>query len=170
MNFLNLAKERYSARKFDSRKIAEEKINLILESGRIAPTATNAQPQRIYVLNSEEALAKINEITPYAFHAPLVLLICAEKSEAWVNPYTKHNAAEMDVSIVTTHMMLEAKDLGIDSCWVCYFDADKVRKEFNIPENLEIYCMMPMGYVLEGTEPNQRHFDRKPIAQTVKWL
>ena len=170
MNFYELAKERYSARKYENKPIEVEKINKILEAGRVAPTATNAQPQRIFVLNSEESLKKINDITPYAFQAPLVMLVCADKSCAWVNPFNKRNSAEMDASIVTTHMILQAKELGIDSVWVCYFDTEIVKKEFNLPENIEPYCIIPMGYATEETKPSPRHFERKPLEETVKFI
>lgn len=170
MNFYELAKERYSARKFSPKKIEDEKVRKILETGRVAPTAVNAQPQRIYVLNSEESLKKINDITPYAFHAPLVMLICADETKAWVNPFNKRSSAQTDVAIVTAHMMLQAKELGIDSVWVCYFDTEVVKKEFNLPENIEPYCIMPMGYATEETKPNPRHFDRKSLEETVKFL
>ncbi len=170
MNFYELAQERYSARKYKPAKIEEEKINLILEAGRIAPTATNAQPQRIYVLTGDEALKKINEITPYAFHAPLVMLVCADISKAWKNPFNGRNSAEMDASIVTTHMMLQAKELGIDSVWVCYFDTEKVKKKFNLPENIEPYCLMPMGYAADDATPSPRHSQRKPLDETVTFI
>ena len=171
MNFYELAQNRYSARKYQNKKIEDEKITKILEAGRLAPTAVNFQPQRIYVLKSEEALKKINEITPYAFQAPLVMLVCGNVKEAWTNPHNSRNSAEMDASIVATHMMLQAKELGIDSCWVCYFNTEQVKKEFNLAENEEPYLLMPMGYSDEKLGlPSPKHSQRKPLDETVKYL
>lgn len=170
MKFYDLALERYSARKYQDKSIEEEKLNLILEAGRLAPTAVNFQPQRVYVIKSEENLKKINEITPYAFHAPVVLMVCADLSECWKNPFNGRKSGEMDASIVATHMMLQAKELNIDSCWVCYFDTEKVKKEFNIPENTEPFLLLPIGYAIEGSEPSPRHSLRKSLNETVFYL
>ena len=69
MSFLELAKERYSVRKFSDKKVEDEKLELILEAGRIAPTAKNYQPQRTLVLRSEENIAKLNKLTPCVYGA-----------------------------------------------------------------------------------------------------
>ena len=81
MNFETLIRERYSVRDYKDTPIEDEKLAKILEAGRIAPTAGNRQPQRIYVLKSPEALAKIREHTPCAFNAPVVLIVAYNKDE-----------------------------------------------------------------------------------------
>lgn len=87
MSFSTLCHERFSARKYIDKKVEEEKIAAILEAGRVAPTAKNNQPQRIYLLKSDEALQKIRGITPCTFGAPMVLLVCADESRAWTSPF-----------------------------------------------------------------------------------
>ena len=82
MTFMELAKNRYSERFFDPRPVEQEKLDQILEAGRIVPTACNYQPQRIMVLQSPEAVAKVRGLTRYAFNAPVVLLVCANMDEA----------------------------------------------------------------------------------------
>ena len=74
MTFMELAKKRYSERFFDPRPVEDEKLQQILEAGRIVPTACNYQPQRFYVMRSPEALAKVKAVTPFHYNAPLVLL------------------------------------------------------------------------------------------------
>ena len=98
------------------------------------------------------------------------MLVCADISKSWTNPFNGRKSAEMDASIVATHMMLAAKDTGIDSCWVCYFDTEKVKEVFKLPENIEPYLLMPMGYPADGAGPSPRHQERKPIVETVKYL
>ena len=88
MDFLELAKKRYSERRYDSRPIEEEKLARILEAGRVAPTGANNQPQRIFVLKSEAALEKARSVTPYTYGAPLVLLVCYDSDVVWWNPMT----------------------------------------------------------------------------------
>lgn len=170
MNFYELAKNRFSVRKFSSDSVEEEKLNQILEVGRIAPTAHNNQPQRIYVLKSEEALEKINGITQFAFHAPVVLLICGNVEEGWVNPFNGRNATEMDISIVTTQMMLQAAELGLGSTWVCHFDIHKVKEVFQLPEGIEPFSLLPIGYAAENVVPSRLHESRKDLSETVTIL
>lgn len=170
MDFYELAAARYSVRKFAEKPMEDEKLNQILECGRIAPTAHNNQPQRIYVLKSEEALVKIRAITPCAFNAPVVLLVCGNVNEGWTNPFNDRNATQMDASIVTTHMMLQAKELGIGSTWVCWFDTEKVKQEFSLPQGIEPFCLLPLGYPAESAAPTANHTTRKLLAKTITEL
>ena len=117
MELLELLKARYSVRRFADKPVEEEKLQLVLEAGACAPTAKNQQPQHIYVLESAAALEKIRAITPCAFDAPVVLLICGDRQEGWTNPFNDRNATEMDCSIVTAQMMLEAQSLGLGTTW-----------------------------------------------------
>ena len=170
MEFNQLVKERFSVRKFAERAIESEKLDQILAAGRVAPTAKNLQPQRIYVLQSQEALAKIREITRCAFNAPVVLLVCGNIKEGWINPFNQRNSTEMDVSIVNTQMMLQAKELGVDSTWVCWFDTEVVKKVFRLPEGMEPFCLLPLGYAAADVTPATSHNQRKALSETVTWL
>lgn len=87
MTFMDLAKARYSVRKFSDKPVEKEKLDAILEAGRIAPTGHNYQPYRVYVLQSPEALEKIRGLTRCAFNAPVVLMVTVRKDEEWVNPF-----------------------------------------------------------------------------------
>ncbi|NSB12167.1 nitroreductase family protein [Clostridium beijerinckii] len=167
MKFIELAVKRYSVRSFDTKKISQEDLNLILKAGQLAPTAANRQPQRILVLESEEALAKLQTCTIYHFNAPLALLICADKNEAWERSYDGKVHTDIDGSIIATHMMLQAAELGLGSTWVGHFDPAAIREAFNIPTNLEPVCLLPIGYPSSEAKPNPNHEKRKDISQTV---
>ena len=107
--FLQLAKDRFSVRYYEKTPVEQEKIDAILEAARVAPTAKNLQPFHIYILQSKEAIAKINELSRCAYEAPVVFIVCYDKSKAWVSPFDPgDNSGIMDTSIVGTHMMLEA--------------------------------------------------------------
>ena len=109
MSFLELAKERYSVRSYANQPVEQEKIDLILEAAKLAPTAVNYQPQKIYVLKSEAAMAKINRLCRCIYGAPLVFLICSDERKTWKSQTEwGYSSGEMDCSIVCTHMMLEA--------------------------------------------------------------
>lgn len=167
MKFIELAAKRYSVRSFDTKKISQEDLNLILKAGQLAPTAANRQPQRILVLESEDALAKLQTCTIYHFNAPLALLICADKNEAWERSYDGKVHTDIDGSIIATHMMLQAAELGLGSTWVGHFDPAAIREAFNIPTNLEPVCLLPIGYPSSEAKPNPNHEKRKDISKTV---
>ena len=85
MEFLELAKKRYSERRFSKRQVEGSKIAKILEAGRLAPTAHNLQPQRIYVIASKKAREGLLQVTPMTYGAPLVFLVCYDKNVSWKN-------------------------------------------------------------------------------------
>lgn len=167
MNFLELAKQRYSVRSYEDKKVEEEKILKILEAGRVAPTAVNAQPQRLLVVKEKEGLEKIKK-AGNIYDAPLAIIVCADHSTSWKNPFGGKDTADIDVSIVTDHMMLQATELGLGTLWVCWFDPTLLRKEFNIPAHLEPMTILVIGYANgKVASPDRHDRKRKPLGDTV---
>lgn len=166
MTFLELARERYSVRSFKNQTVEPQKLVQILEAGRIAPTACNNQPQRIKVISNPVDLAKVDECTSCRFSAPAVFLICYDKSASWKRKYDNADSGDIDAAIVTTHMMLEAQELGLGTCWVMYFDPAKTSELFELPENIVPVAFLPIGYPAEDCKPNDRHFQRKEWEDT----
>ena len=164
MAFLELARERYSLRKFSGKPVDREKIDLLLETARIAPTAHNNQPQRIMLITDERDLLKVDECTPCRYGAPVVLMICYDKDASWKREFDGADSGMVDASIVATHIMLEAQDLGIGSCWVMNFDPAKASELFAMPENIIPAALLPLGYPEEGAGPSPRHTDRFPLS------
>lgn len=169
MIFSQLASERFSCRQFTQQPVEQEKIDIILKSALVAPTAVNRQPQRILVLNDKEKLSKINECTKYGFDAPLCFIICYDKSKAYNRGYDGKNSAEIDASIVTTHMMLQAQDIGLGTTWVMAFNPEKVRDCFNIPSELEVLALLPTGYPAEDAIINPLHSKYIDIDEMVSY-
>ncbi len=165
MDFEKVITDRYSVRKFKKETLKQEEIDKILDAGHIAPTGCNYQTQRILVIQSEDALEKLKKCTKCHFDAPCAMLICYNKDESWKRPYDGALSAPVDASIVTTHMMLEAYNIGIGTCWVMHFNPTAVREEFNIPENIEPHAILVMGY--PDSEPIQMHYDKRPIDEVV---
>ncbi len=170
MNFLTLAKERYSVRKFEDRDIEQEKLDQIIAAGHLAPTAVNNQPQRIYVLKSEEALEKLKSCTKSHFDAKTVLLIGYHNKENWIRAYDGKNSGDIDAAIVTTHMMLEAKEIGIGSTWVMSFDSRKLRNLLDIPADIELTALLPLGYPAADAKPSDRHSTYRDLNDIVSYL
>lgn len=167
MDFLKLAADRYSVRKFKDKHLEKDDIEKILKAGHLAPTGCNYQPQRILVINSDESCEKLKKCTKCHFDAPAAMLVCYNKEETWKRPYDGALSAAVDAVIVTTHMMLEAHSIGVGSCWVMHFIPEKMREEFNIPENFEPAALLVMGYPAEDAKPLNLHSEFRPLDDIV---
>lgn len=170
MEFSELIKSRFSVREFSDRKVEREVTEKILTAGQVAPTACNRQPQRIFVIESEEGLAKLRKCTGSHFNAPLAMLVCFDRDECWKRDYDGKSSGDIDASIVCAHMMLEAADLGVGSTWVMHYIPEAVKEEFGLPDNLESVALLVMGYPGEGAVPAPMHYRKKPLADTVVFL
>lgn len=169
MEFINLAKQRYSVRSYKNKKVEPEKLERILAAAHVAPTAANLQPVRLIVVQSEEGLGKISKAAGI-YGAPLAIIVCADHNLAWVRPFDKKQTSDIDASILTDHMMLQATELGLGTVWVCYFKPDVLRREFGLPDNLEPINILAVGYPDEDKADTSR-FDtqRIPISQLVSY-
>ena len=167
-DFETVIRKRTATRKFKDTKIKKEQLEKILASSRLAPTARNLQPQKIYVVESLEGLAKIDEISPCRYNAPTVLIVCADKNIAWHSD--NYSSYEMDASIVATHMMLEATNVGVDNIWIKMFDSKALKEKFHLADNIEPVCLLPLGYAADDYQGNPMHTKRKSIEETVKFI
>lgn len=167
MEFEKLIAERYSVRKFEERHLEKEVIDKILAAGHIAPTGCNNQPQRILVLNTDASIEKLKKCTTCHFNAPTAMLVCYNKDESWQRRFDGELCAPVDAAIVTTHMMLEAHNIGVGSCWVMYFNPFKIREEFDIPDNIVPTALLVMGYPAGDAEPMDLHFKTRPQEDVI---
>ena len=170
MEFKEVVKNRYSCKKYSARKLEAAKLEAILEAGRLAPTAKNLQEQHVYVVQSEEILTKIDGVTPCRYGAPVVLVVAFDKNNVFTYPGGKRDSGVEDATIVATHMILAAADEGVDSCWINFFDPDKMAEAIGLPENEEILMLLDLGYAAEGAGPLPNHSSRKPLAETISYL
>lgn len=191
MDFIDISKRRVTTRQFDPRPVEQEKLDKILEAGQFAPTAVNAQPQRILVLNEPESLAKVREFCTfgydkkyaeltkecddkahghnvYYYGAPLVLFVCWDKTACWKHPKSGESSGSTDATIVSTQMMLEAASIGLGTVWISYFDKDKARALLNLPESWEINNMIYIGYPAADFVPNPKMSGKRyPLSHSV---
>ena len=165
MEFEDIIRKRTSVRKFSNIKLKQEELNKILEAGRLAPTAKNNQPIKIYIVNSNEGIEKLDKASRCRYGAQTILMVCGNKDEAYhKGDYTTY---EMDSCIVATHMMLEATNIGVDNIWIEVFDENILREEFSIPNNLVPVCLLPIGYKAKLCPPSPLHKIRKNIQELV---
>ncbi len=170
MNFQELSQQRYSLRKFSAQAVEPEKLNLVLQAAQSAPTAHNLQPQRVFVLQSEQALQKVNECTPCHFGAPVVLAVAYDAAEAWKREGDGKNHGEIDAALAAMQMMLQAAELGLGTTYVGMFDAQKLLAAFPEMQGLTPIALLPLGYPAEGAHPARLHAQRKSLSETVQYL
>lgn len=126
MNFAELSAQRYSLRKFSDRPVEDALLQQVLEAGRNAPTAHNNQPQRIFVLQSPEAMERADACMGSHFHPPVLLAVAYDPAAAWDREDDGKNHGEIDATIAVTQMMLQAADLGLGTTYVGMFDPEKL--------------------------------------------
>lgn len=165
--FIELAKKRYSCRSFKALPVEQEKIDRLLEAAMLAPTARNQQPIRIKLITTVGDREKVKLCTPCHFDAPLIALICFDKTECWTRPEDGLSSGYIDASIVETHIMLEAADLGLGSTWVLKFNPFETIKQFGLDENIIPAGFLMMGYPSEDAVPSPRHFESKKASDII---
>lgn len=170
LEFSQVIKERYSCKKYDGRKISDEQLTRILEAGRLAPTAKNLQEQHIYVANTPEVLSVIDKHTPCRYNAGTVLIVAFNKDNVYTYPNSTRQSGIEDATIVATHLILAAADIGIDSCWVNCVDIDALKADLRLPDNEEILMLLDLGFAEKGAGPLPNHSLRKELSETVTYL
>ena len=161
MRFLDLARERFSVVDYSLQPVEKEKIDRIMDAALAAPTACNRQPQRILIIDDEEKRQRLHNVIPGKFVSPLAFLICYDRDACWIRPMDGKSSGDIDASIVTTHMMMEMTDLGLGSIWVMNWDPAKMRKEFELADNLEPVALLVAGYKGENASPRRGHLETK---------
>jgi nitroreductase len=165
MSFLELTKDRYSVRGYQENEVEKDKLLQVLEAGRMAPSAVNFQPVHLYVLEQKADREKIYEVynRDWFKEAPVILVICGDHTKSWTRKDGKDHC-DIDAAIVIDHMTLAAVELGLGTCWICAFDAQRCHEILQLPENLEVIALLAIGYanVLPTTEKK-----RKPLEEFV---
>lgn len=169
MEFKDVIQNRYSCKDFSTQQIEKEKLMEILEAGKVAPTAKNLQEQKVYVVQSKEYLDKIDTCTPCRYHAPTVLVVAYDKNNVFDYPGNERNSGIEDATIVATHLMLAAYNVGIDSCWINFFNPQEMKNALDLPKNEEVVMMLDLGYGKQK-EPLPNHHLKKELEETVKYL
>lgn len=171
MNFLELSNIRKSVRKFLPKAVEQEKVDYIMESVRVAPSAVNFQPWFFFIIRSEEAIAKIKKCYPKEWFtnsdAPVYVLACADTSKSWKRRHDNKDHADIDVAIAFEHLSLAAAEQELGTCWICAFDPKTVIEQFELPAHLFPVAITPIGY---PEDASRREPARKTMAEICKVL
>ena len=169
MTFLELAKKRFSVRKFKPDTIKDEDLESILEAGRIAPSANNSQPWQFIVIKGEAKNEEVNALyhREWFGNAPVVIAIIANHGKSWHRGQDGKDHADIDAAIAADHMTLAAAERGLGTCWVCNFDLQKTKAYFDLPDHLELMALLHLGYPDVEVEMDRHSVKRKPLGEVV---
>lgn len=164
MDFFEAIKKRRSVRAYKGDAVEKEKLDLILEAARIAPTAVNYQAFRIFVLPTAGRKEELKRIYPkdWFVEPPLVLGVCTVKSACWVRRDGK-SYGDVDSAIVMDHIILAATALGLGTCWVGNFRPDAAREILKLGDDLEPVAFTPLGYAVD----KETEKVRKPLEELL---
>ena len=167
MEYSELIAARYSVRAYRQDPVEDEKLQLVLEAARLAPTAANRQPIQLIVMHTAGRAEEIGRIyrRPWFVQAPLVIAVCAISSQAWVRESDRFNARFIDAAIVADHLILEAANQGLGTCWVAAFNVEAARSVLALPPEAEPVIFTPLGYPAD--QPGQK--TRKPLSELVRY-
>ncbi len=171
MDFLQLVKTRYSVREFKPTQIEIDKLEKVLEAGRLAPSAVNFQPWHFIVVNEEGMLQRLSECYHREWFktAPCCIVVCGNHKEGWKRSSDGKDHTDIDAAIAIDHMTLQAAELGLGTCWVCNFDPQKTIDLFGLPESLEPIALIPIGYPEDETYFDTKSKKRKPADEIISW-
>lgn len=163
---LNCIKERYSVRKFQNKPIEQEKMDILLEAARLAPSASNKQSWKFIVIKDSEKrkqLADICKGQKFVSQAPITIAVCNTNLDYIMTCGQK--APVIDGAIAAEHIVLQAVELGLGSCWIGSFYHEEMAELINLPKDYKIVALLPVGY--PAIEKKERNL--KPLDEIVVW-
>ena len=162
-------RSRRSIRAYDSRDVEEDKLVRILESGRLSPSASNRQERRFIVIkdaSTRELLSEAARNQRFVAEAPVVIAACSVESDYVM--LCGQPAYAIDTAIAVDHMTLAAVEEGLGTCWIGAFDETKVKKILNIPDDVRVVALLPIGYPSTIPPPKPRK-SLDDIVMREKW-
>ncbi len=157
MDVFSAIQARRSIRAYSAREVEQEKLNRVLEAGRLAPSANNRQDWKFIVVRDRETRNRLVEAAggqKFLGTAPVVLVICGTEPEKVM--MCEQPAYTVDASIALSFMILEACELGLGTCWLGHFDENKVKEILGIPAGVRVVAMTPLGYPAESPAARPR--------------
>ncbi len=169
MDVYKAIRSRRSIREYESRNVEEDKLNRVLESGRLSPSAGNRQERRFVIIRearTRKALSEAAKGQVFVAQAPVVIAACSVESEYVMS--CGQLAYPIDTAIAVDHMTLQAVEEGLGTCWIGAFDEQKVKEILNIPDNVRVVTLLPLGYPRAVPHPTPRK-SFSDIVMKEKW-
>lgn len=166
MDIFQVIKDRRSIRKYKDLPVEQEKLELLLDAARLAPSWKNMQCWRFLVLRDREKIRSLLDAFPddnpgkkALAMAPVVIVVCADPIDSGIENGIEYYIA--DTAIAFQHFCLAAHALGLGTCWMGWYDEELIKKRFAIPEMIRVVGVTPLGY--PDQEPKAR--PRKELAE-----
>jgi nitroreductase len=169
MTFLDLAKRRFTCRKFMPLPLPIDKLMYILESGRVAPTVGNLQSVRLFVIDQPDLLRKL-KLRVQLHDAPVAILVGSDPQVAYKDQALSVDASVADATVCTTHMTLAATDIGLASLWISKFDPEWVKSQYELPEGIRLIHILALGIPDQTKDPDRHTLERLPLSRMVTTL
>ncbi|MCM8817927.1 MAG: nitroreductase family protein [Candidatus Omnitrophica bacterium] len=149
MDFYEVIRTRRSVREYKKDQIPEEVLKKVLDSARIAPSGSNRQPWKFILIKDTERKKKMVELCEgqeFVAQAPVLIVACGKNIHynrgKWMGDYSMI----VDVAIAVDHLTLSARAEGLGTCWIGSFDNEGIKKFLNIPEDVNVVALTPLGY------------------------
>ena len=166
MDVMEAIRTRRSIRRYLDKPVEEEKLQQVLEAGRLAPSSANRQEWRFVVVRDAEIRMKLMPAAknqPFVGQAPVVIACCAQTDKHVMT--CGEMCYSIDVAIAVDHMTLAAWELGLGTCWIGAFYTDQIREILGIPDDVPVVELLTLGYPESVPSPT----DRLPMDQIVRW-
>jgi len=172
MEFQELILNRESIRDYDpSRPVEPARLERILESGRLAPSAANRQPWTFILVSSPEMLEKVRACyhKQWFKDAPHILIVAGDENASWIRSYDGYNSLETDLAIAMDHVVLAAENEGVGTCWIAAFDHSVLHKALSLKSSEKVFTITPLGYPHKGFVKKANKV-RKELKDIVRYL
>jgi nitroreductase len=166
MTVMEAIKERRSVRGYQERPVEKEKLEIVLEAARLAPSASNRQEWRYVVATDKATRKKLCEAAsnqPFVAEAPVVIAACADTNNHVMK--CRQPCYPIDVTISIDHITLAAVEAGLGTCWIGSFDEDQVKEILEIPKAIRVVQLLTLGYPAD--KPKSK--SRLPLEQIVRY-
>jgi nitroreductase len=166
MEFSELIRKRYSVRAYRPDPVEEEKLQQVLDAARLAPTAANRQPFQLVVIHTAGREAELKRIygRDWFVQPPLIICACGVPGQGWVRRDDGKSYVDVDVAIAMDHLILEAANLGLGTCWIAAFNPEAAREVLGLPDDVEPIAFTPLGYAADEFGEKKR----KPLDELVR--
>ena len=167
MDFSELVGKRYSVRAYRPDPVEDEKLEQVLEAGRLAPTAANRQPFQFIVIHTEGRKEELLRVygREWFVQAPVIICACGIPAQGWTRRDDGKNYTDVDVAIVMDHLILAAADAGLGTCWIAAFDPQAAREVLGLPDDIVPMAFTPLGYAADQLKPKKR----KQLSELIRY-
>jgi nitroreductase len=166
LDFFEAIRNRRSIRKYQDKNVEKDKVQRVLEAARLAPSAMNRQPYRLYVVSNKEILSRINSICNQDWKAPIMIAMVSAPQEAWVRD-DGEELWKADAAIAMNQVTLAAFAEGLGTCWIAAFKENEVKEILGVDSASRIPFLSPLGYPAENKGPIT---NRKTIDFLVRYV